>query len=320
MIRRGALVLAVLAISVLSLASGDYPLSLGEVFGALTGTGDAQFIVTEFRLPRLLAGLLVGAALAAGGAITQSLSGNPLGSPDMIGFTEGAATGALLLIVLTDAGTAETSAGALAGGFLTAVAIYLLTYRRGVQGVRLVLVGLGVSAMLIAVNSYLITRASLRDAAAAQSWLVGGLNGLGWEHVGPVAAAVAVLLPLGLVHGRRMALMEMGDDAATGLGVPVERTRLVLLTVSVGLTAFATAIAGPIAFVALAAPQLAKRVVGSLRVGASALVGALLLVTCDFLTQRLFPAASLPVGIATGLVGGLYLLWLLIGAWRRKRA
>lgn len=318
MIRRAVLLVAVLAISVLSLASGDYPLSIGEVFGALTGTGDARFIVTEFRLPRLLAGLLAGAALAAGGAITQSLSGNPLGSPDMIGFTEGAATGALLVIVVGDAGMAGTSAGALAGGILTAALIYLLTYRRGVSGVRLVLVGIGVSAMLIAVNSYLITRASLRDAVAAQVWLVGGVNGLGWEHVVPVAAAMAVLLPVGLACGRRMALLEMGDDAATGLGVPVERTRLVLLAVSVGLTAFATAAAGPIAFLALAAPQLAKRLVGSLRIGASALVGALLLVTCDFLTQRLFPATALPVGIATGVLGGLYLLWLLTA--RRRRA
>lgn len=313
----------VFALSVVSMTTGDFPLSFGDVVKTLFGFGDAgtEFIVTTLRLPRLLTALLVGAALAVSGAVLQSLSGNPLGSPDFIGFTEGSATGALLVIIVGNGSMMQIAGGALAGGIITAVVVYLLAFQRGVQGFRLILIGIGVSAMLIAVNSYLVTRASLQDAIASQAWLVGGLNGRSWEHVVPVAIAVGVLMPLGFYYSRRLSMLQMGDDSAKGLGVPVERSRLVLITVSVGLSAFATAAAGPIAFIALAAPHLARRVSRSGGSGLvnAALMGALLLVASDLATQRLFSEAALPVGVMTGAVGGLYLMWLLAHEWRRGR-
>ncbi|WP_447007601.1 FecCD family ABC transporter permease [Saccharothrix isguenensis] len=307
--------------AVATMVSGDFPLTVGEVLATFLGRGDgyAEFVIFTLRLPRLLTGLLVGAALALSGAILQSLSRNPLASPDIIGFTQGAATGAIAVIVLAQGGMAATALGATVAGLITSVAVYLLAFKQGVQGFRLVLIGIGVSAMMLAVNSYLLTRATLESALVAQTWLVGGLNNRGWDQAQVVAAVLAVLLPCALVLGRRLALLEMGDSAATGLGVNAERTRPALLAVSVGLAAVATAAAGPITFVALAAPQLARRLTAASGPGlaASALMGGLLLVVSDFAVQRLFPTTPLPVGIATGAIGGLYLVWLLAHEWRK---
>ncbi|GGP64471.1 FecCD family ABC transporter permease [Saccharothrix coeruleofusca] len=307
--------------AVTTMVTGDFPLTVGEVLSTFVGQGDgaSEFVVLTLRLPRLLTGLLVGAALALSGAILQSLSRNPLASPDIIGFTQGSATGAIAVIVLFQGGMTAVATGSAVTGLLTSAAVYLLALKRGVQSSRLVLIGIGVSAMMLSVNSYLITRATLEGALAAQAWLVGGLNNRGWDHVRVIAAALAVLLPCALWLGRRLALLEMGDTAATGLGVDVERTRLALLAVAVGLAAVATAVAGPITFVALAAPQLARRLTGASGPGlaAAALVGGLLLVVGDLAVQRLFPTTPLPVGIATGAIGGLYLVWLLATEWRK---
>jgi iron-siderophore transport system permease protein len=316
-----ALLAAVVGTGLVAMTTGDFELTVVEVVKSLTGQGDgaSDFIVLTLRLPRLLAGILVGAALAVSGGILQSLSGNPLASPDIIGFTQGAATGAILVIVLVDGSMFQIGAGALVGGVLTAVVVYLLAFKQGVQGFRLILIGIGISFIMLSLNKYLITRASLTDAIAAQAWQVGGLNGRGWDHVQVVGLAVAVLLPLALYFGRRLALMEMGDATAKGLGVNSEATRLALIAISVGLAAVATAAAGPVSFLALAAPQLSRRLTGSAGVGLlpAALMGALLLVAGDLAVQRLFSPAQLPVGIATGAIGGLYLIWLLAHEWRR---
>jgi len=315
------LLVAVVGIGLVTLTSGDFELTVAEVTKSLIGRGDgaSDFIVLTLRLPRLVTGILVGAALAVSGGILQSLSGNPLASPDIIGFTQGAATGAILVIVLVDGSMVQIGAGALVGGVATAVVVYLLAFKRGVQGFRLILIGIGISFIMLSLNKYLVTRASLTDAIAAQAWQVGGLNGRGWDHVRVVGLAVAVLLPPALYLGRRLALMEMGDATAKGLGVDSERTRLALIAISVGLAAVATAAAGPVSFLALAAPQLARRLTRSSGVGLvpAALMGALLLTAGDLAVQRLFSPAQLPVGIATGAIGGLYLIWLLGYEWRR---
>ena len=181
--------------------------------------------------------------------------------------------------------------------------------------------GIGVAAMLEAFNSFLIIRARLEAAQAAQLWLIGSLSGRGWEHVWPVAAALAVLLPLAVHHGRRLTMLTLGDETAALHGVPVERSRLVLLGVGVALAAVATAAAGPVAFIALAAPQLAVRLTRSSGPGLlpAAAMGALLLVASDWVAQRALPGTPLPVGVATGAVGGAYLVWLLASEWRRVR-
>ncbi|TDQ50726.1 FecCD family ABC transporter permease [Actinorugispora endophytica] len=318
------LLAALAALGTLALATGEFRLSAAEVLAALAGRGDPghAFIVVTLRLPRLLTALLVGAALAVSGGLLQRLSGNPLGSPDIIGFTNGAATGALTVIVVTGGSMLAIAAGALVGGVATAAAIYLLAFTRGVRGSRFVLVGIGISAMTLAVNSYLITRAEPQDALAAQAWLVGSVNGRGWPQALAVGAALAVLLPIALHHGRALTMLEMGDDTARSLGVGVERARLALVVVSVLLSAIATAATGPILFVALAAPQLARRLTRSSGPGLvpTALMGALLLVAGDFaVQQRVLVADQLPVGTATGLLGGLYFVWLLASQRRGGR-
>jgi iron complex transport system permease protein len=315
------LLLITLSIGAFSLATGDFPVPVADVLRSLTGQGDTgtNFIVLTLRLPRVLTALLVGAALGVSGGIFQSLTRNALGSPDFIGLTVGATSGALIVILLVHGSAAQVSIGALLGCVLTSIVIYLLAYRRGAQGFRLILVGIGVGAMLDAFNSFLITRARLDDAIGAQRWQVGSLNGRGWEDVRPVGIALIVLLPVALFYGRRLTMLSLGDETATALGVPVERTRFALFAVSVGLAGVATAAAGPIGFVALAAPQLARRLTGSAGSGllAAAAMGAFLLTASDWIAQRLLPDTNLPVGIATGAVGGVYLCWLLFHEWRK---
>jgi iron-siderophore transport system permease protein len=314
------LLAAMLLAAVVSIGTGDFPLSAGDVVATLVGRGDpaSEFIVETLRLPRVLTAVLVGAAFGIAGAIFQSISRNPLGSPDMIGFTVGSVTGAVLVILVIDGTTAQIAAGAIGGGLATAALIYVLALRGGVQGYRLVLVGIGVAAVLQAVNAYLVARATREDAFEAAHWMIGSVNGRGWEHVWPVAAALAVLVPAALLLARPLAMLELGDDAARALGVSAERSRLALIFVAVGLTAVATASTGPIAFVALAAPQIARRLTRSAAPGlvAAALMGALLLVLSDLAAQRLL-SIDLPVGVMTGALGGVYLCWLLRSGWRR---
>ncbi|MCP3800625.1 iron chelate uptake ABC transporter family permease subunit [Allokutzneria sp. A3M-2-11 16] len=316
------LLLLTFVLAAISMTTGDFPLSVSEVVRTVLGFGDpaTEFIVNRLRLPRVLIAILVGAALALSGAVLQSLTRNPLGSPDFIGFAHGSATGALIVILLFQGSMAEISLGALAGGMLTAALAYLLAFRRGVQGFRLVLIGIGLSAMLLAANNYLVTRASLTGAIAAQTWITGTLNGRTWNQVVPLLIALALLLPPTVYFGQKLALLELGDDKARALGVPVEITRLALLAISVTLAAVATAAAGPIAFVALTAPQLARKLTAAPGSGltAAAATGALLLVAGDLAVQRLF-ASPLPVGILTSAIGGTYLAWLLVREWRRGR-
>ncbi|HEY2700024.1 MAG TPA: iron chelate uptake ABC transporter family permease subunit [Pseudonocardiaceae bacterium] len=316
-------VLAILIVAAITLTTGDFPLPLGEVLRTMFGGGNAldEFVLNTLRLPRLLTGLLVGAALAVGGATFQSVSRNPLGSPDIVGFTQGSATGALVVIVVLHRSNLQIALGALITGLFTAIVVYLLAMKRGVQGYRLILIGVGVASMLTAANGYLITRANLADAQAAAVWLTGSLNGRDWTQVWPLAIALAILLPAAMYLDRGLRMLELGDDTARGLGVPAERVRIGAVLVGVALAAIATASAGPIIFVALAAPQVARRLTGvpGPNIVPSALTGALLLSASDLIAQRVFDPSQLPVGVFTGVLGGIYLAWLLSREWRKGR-
>jgi iron complex transport system permease protein len=326
--RRAALVgagllLVALAAGVVLVGTGDYDIAPADVLRTLAGHGTAgqDFVVRQLRLPRVVVALLVGAALGMAGAAFQTVSRNPLGSPDVIGFGQGSAAGALLVIVVLHGSSLEVSAGAVGGGLLTGLGVYALSWRGGVQGYRLVLVGIGGSAVLAAVNSYLLVKANFVDAARAVIWISGSLDGRDWAQVRPLLGACAVLMPVLLLQARDLRITEMGDDAARALGVRVERVRLVTVVAAVLLTAAATAAAGPIAFVALTAPQLARRLTRTPGVSLipSALMGAALLVLADLAAQRAFGAGQVPVGVATGVLGGGYLLWLLIEERRAGR-
>ena len=311
-----------LALAAALLGTGSLALGPAEVFASLLGQGQdptAQRIVQRVRLPRVLTASLVGAALGMAGAIFQSISRNPLGSPDVIGFTTGAASGAIVQIILFDAGPLATSLAALAAGLCTALAVVLLA-RRGATagGYRLVLVGIGVGASLSGLNSLLLVTGNLDQAMYAQLWLAGSLNTRTWSHVVPAALGLLASVPLALYHGRRLEVLELGDASAAQLGGAVERVRLQMVLVAVGMTAIATAAAGPIAFIALAGPQLARRLTRSAGVPllSGALMGAVLLLAADLLGQRLAYVANLPIGLMTGLLGGFYLLWLLLRSRR----
>lgn len=315
-----ALSLACLAVVVLSLASGDYALSPVEIIRALAGQGDEMqtMIVVQWRLPRALLALLLGACLGISGAIFQSLTRNPLGSPDVIGFSAGAHTGALVSILILSGGYVETASGALVGGLATATAVYLLTYRSGIEGFRLIVVGIAIAAMLSAANVWMIRRADLQIAMSAATWAAGSLNGLGFDRLVPTAIAALPLLMAATALSRPMRQLELGDDAAIASGVRADPARLALVAIGVALVAVVTAAAGPIAFVALAAPQLARRMAATAGTTmlTSALVGGLLLLAADWCAQHAF-GLQMPVGIMTFNIGGLYFLWLLIREGRK---
>ncbi|AMW09621.1 hypothetical protein A4E84_08990 [Streptomyces qaidamensis] len=317
------LIVAALVAGVVLIGTGDFPIPAADVLRTLAGEGNPgqEFIVNELRLPRVLVGLLVGASLGLGGALFQAISRNPLGSPDVLGLGQGATAGALVVIVLGSGSANEVAAGALVGGLATGLAIYVLAWKRGVHGYRLVLVGIGVSAIVTAVNGYLLTKSDIVDAARAVVWMTGSLDGRDWDQVWPLLALTAVLVPLVLVNARGLRMMEMGDDVSYALGVRVERVRLLLMVAAVLLTASATAAAGPVSFVALTAPQLARRLTRSPgpNLLPSLCMGAALLVVADWVSQRAFGAEQLPVGVVTGVLGGVYLLWLLVSERRAGR-
>ena len=319
---------ALLCLGAAALVSAVCALSLGTPYvpparlpATLGSDGLAGLVVTELRLPRVLVGLLVGASLGLAGALFQSISRNPLGSPDVLGLGQGATAGALVVIVLFSGTADQVALGALAGGLATGFAIYVLAWKRGVHGYRLVLVGIGVSAIVTAVNGYLLTKSDIVDAARAIVWMTGSLEGRDWDQVWPLLALCAVLVPLVLANSRGLRTMEMGDDVSYALGVRVERVRLVLMLSAVLLTASATAASGPVGFIALTAPQLARRLTrapGPNLVPAMCM-GAALLVGSDWISQRVFGAGQLPVGVVTGVLGGVYLLWLLVTERRAGR-
>jgi ABC-type enterobactin transport system permease subunit len=315
---------AAAAFAVLCIGSGQYAMGFGRVLDALTGHGSPAdtFIVRELRLPRACVALAVGAALGLAGAVFQAVVRNPLGSPDLLGFTSGSATGALVAIVYLGGSAGAVATGAAAGGIATGVLVYALAWRRGVHGFRLVLTGIGLTAALTGVNGYLLTRAQLTDAARAVLWQTGSLDGRGWDNVAPLAVAMAVVVPALLLGcGPALRMLEMGDDTASALGVRVERVRLALIGGAVILTALAAAAAGPVAFVALTAPQLARRATrapGPHLLPAMA-VGAALLTASDWIAQRAFDDHPLPVGVVTGLLGGVYLVAMLAAERRAGR-
>jgi iron complex transport system permease protein len=315
--------LVMLALVVATLLTGEFTLSPAGVWQTLTGRQDdglANLVVLELRLPRILGCILVGSALGLSGAIFQGMARNPLASPDVVGFTTGAATGVLVVLLVEGfAITASLSVGAMVGGFGTALIVYLLAMRRGVNGQRLILVGIAIGAMLTALNSYLVTRAELESAQAARIWMHGSLNGVSWPQVLPLVFWSLILVPCALALSRRLGVLEFGDDIASGLGLPVNRSKTQLIVVSITLAAAAISVGGPIGFVALAAPQLARKLAGtgSITLIPSAAVGATLLLAADLLAQRLLAPFQIPVGPLTGALGGAYLLYLLTREWRR---
>jgi iron complex transport system permease protein len=316
-----ALLLVTAVLGILSLGMGTYALGVGEVIDALLGRSgeQARLLVVGWRLPRMLMAVLCGAALALSGAIFQSLTRNPLGSPDIIGFSSGSYTGAIVVMLLIGSTRyLDIAAGALLGGIATAATVYLLAMRRGsVQSFRLIIMGIGIGALLSSLNSGLMLMVDVDTAMLAAVWGAGSLSALGHAQLWPMAAVLAVLVVLLAAVAAPLRQLELGDDAARSLGLRANRVRAAAVVLGVALTALVTAAAGPISFVALAAPQIARRLVrgSGLLLVPAALVGAAVLLGSDVLAQRL----GFPVGVVTVSLGGGYLVWLLAVEFRGRR-
>ncbi len=313
------LVVAVMVLFVLSLVLGHTIYPLGDVLGVVLGqdVAGASFTVGRLRLPRAVLAVLAGFAFGLAGVTFQTMLRNPLASPDIIGISSGASAAAAFAIVVLHLDGPQVSVLAIVAGLVVALVIYLLSYRGGVAGTRLVLVGIGVTAMLDSAVSYVLTKAPQWDLQEAMRWLTGSLNGTSWDDVVPVLVATAVLVPLLLGQGRHLAALQLGDDTAAALGTRVERTRVLLIVAGVGLIAFATAAAGPIAFVAFLSGPIAARVVGpngSLLLPAG-LVGAVLVLAADLCGQWAF-GTRYPVGVVTGVLGAPYLVYLIVRSHR----
>jgi len=312
------------AVALVAITVGDYPLSLGDVATALTGGGEpfARMIVLEWRLPIAIAALLFGALLGVGGAIFQSLTRNPLGSPDVIGFDAGSYTAVVVtMLVLGTRGYWPVAVAAVVGGLVTALVVYVLAYRRGLQGFRLIVVGIGVSAVLGSVNSYLVTRADVDDAMAVGFWGAGSVARVTWASLTPSLLIGAGVVLAAALLARELRRLELGDDAAVTQGGRPGAARLGLVVTGVATVALVTAAAGPIAFVALVAPQLARRLTRSPGVSllAAAGMGAVVLTAAHLLTLTIAQAyRPVPIGLVTVCLGGLYLIWLLIHEARRQ--
>lgn len=315
--------LLTVGIAAWAMTLGEYPLPVADVLRATFGVGavDGQhdFVVRTLRLPRVLTAALVGGALAASGALFQGLVRNPLVAPDIIGVNAGAALVAVYLIVATRS-AALLPAGAFAGALVTAFVVYSLTWRKGISGNRLVLVGIGVNAALVALTTLLLVRYPIEQVSSAVLWTTGTLYAADWGDATILAGGLAVLLPVALWLTRHLGVLQLGDDAARSLGVAAEPARAGLIAVGAALAALAVSAGGPIGFVALISPHIARMLAGPLTAGVlvlSALIGAVMLGASDLIAQHAFSPISLPAGIVTAAVGAPYFLFLL---YRSNRA
>ncbi|MFF2085958.1 FecCD family ABC transporter permease [Nocardia sp. NPDC058176] len=326
--------LLVLLVTV-DLASGDYSIGLGAALRALVLGDDPAhaLLIREFRLPQTTVAVLVGAALGLSGALTQTFARNPLASPDILGVTRGAALAAVLVIAGTTSGgygagliggglqRLGLAPAAFAGGLAAAALLWILAWRRGLDPQRLVLIGIAVGATCTALTHWILVRASIDDVASAQVWLLGNLNGRGWDHAVPVAVVLAAAFPFSLLLIRHLNAIQLGDDTARGLGVALQRTQALTLLTAVLLAAAAVAAVGPLDFVAFVVPQIALRLTGTSRppLAASMVFGACLVVIADLLCRTVLPT-GVPAGVVTACIGAPYLIWLLLRTNRRHSA
>jgi iron complex transport system permease protein len=329
-------VLAV-ALALVSLSVGTTKLPVPDVIQALIGQGSSgtRLIVLELRLPRVATGLLVGLAFAVSGALLQTLSRNALASPDIVGVNSGASAAAVTVIVLAGSGGGNISGiaakvgiplAAVLGGLLATLIVGLLSIQRGVVDAgKIVLIGVGVAAAANSLVAWLLVIGDVTDAGRAAAWLAGSLNARTWSDAVPVAIAVVLLLPLAMTFNRDLDALVLGDDVASSLGVRVSRVRIALLILATVLAAMATAAAGPIAFVALVAPQIAQRLAKTDRppLLTTAMLGALFVTAADLIARNGLEVLQvgpyeLPVGVVTAAAGAPYLLHL-IGRQQKGR-
>ena len=311
-----------LAVAVVALRLGKFPLSTQEVIDALQGQGRkiVQVVVVKWKLPRIVLGLVAGLALGVAGAVFQTITRNPLGSPDLIGFSTGAQTGILVSVLLLPGSMLSASLASFIGGAAVGTVTYLVSLRGGFTGLRFILVGIAISSMLVSVNRWLLVRVDDDEGLGALKAITGTLGAARWPVVAPTCLAIGVTVALILLFSRHLQVLALGEQVATILGSPTRRVSAVLILLGTVLVAVVTMAAGPIGFVALVAPHLARLLTGSPQspLLVSGLTGSLLMVGADLLSQLVLE--SMPVSVVTNAVGGLYLMVALTVAARGRRS
>lgn len=319
----GLMLLALsLAVAVAALRLGKFTVTTQEVIDALQGQGRriVQIVIVKWKLPRILLGLVAGLALGVAGAVFQTITRNPLGSPDLIGFSTGAQTGILVSVLLLPGGMLSASLASFIGGAAVGMVTYLVSLRGGFTGLRFILVGIAISSMLISVNRWLLVRVDDDEGLGALKAITGTLGAARWPVVAPTSLAIALALALMLPVARHLRVVALGEQMATVLGSPTRRVVAVLILLGTVLVAVVTMAAGPIGFVALVAPHLARFLTGSPQppLLVSGLTGSLLLAGADLLSQLVLE--SMPVSVVTNAVGGLYLMVALTATARGRRS
>jgi iron complex transport system permease protein len=305
----------VVAIFALTLSLGQSFTPAGDVIRVLLGENvpGAAFTVGQLRLPRAVLSVLAGLSFGLGGVAFQIMLRNPLASPDIIGISSGASAAAVFAIVVLSLKGPIVSVVAVAAGLAVALMVYGLSSRNGVAGTRLILVGIGVSAMLESIIAYILSQAPAWSLQEAIRWLTGSVNGAQLGQAAPLLLALGIFGGLLLGRTRDLEALRLGDDTAAALGVGVSRTRIMIIVAAVGMIASATAVTGPVAFVAFLSGPIAARIVGnagSVLIPA-ALVGAVLVLAGDYVGQFLLPSRY-PVGVVTGALGAPYLIYLIV--------
>ena len=297
-----------------SVTLGAVPLSIPEVWEATFNRGDDRnlLVVRELRWPRTMTAVVIGAALAVSGALFQGIARNPLVSPDIIGINSGATMVAVTWLVIFETTTGLAFATFI-GAILTAAIIYLLSWRDGVSPNRLILVGIGISAMTAAVSSYMMVIFPVERTRPAIVWTMGSIYGANWFDVRVGALFVLVCVPVAVLLMHSLRSMQLGDLVTRSLGIPLERTRLTVILVGCALASIAVALAGPIGFIALMVPHMARMIAGPMSGSVlmfTGVLGGIILLLSDIVSQHLLPV-SLPVGVVTSAVGAPYFLFLL---------
>lgn len=314
---------AILAGALATLAWGDLGVSIPDLVAAAQGDAGTKvmFVLERLRGPRLLVGIGAGAAFGLAGALFQTVTRNPLGSPDVIGLGAGAGAGVALATLLAP-GSVPAPVGAVLGAAVAIGLVHVSTGLGFASPARVIITGIGVSAMALALTQYVVAVA-VRDASSQLAgYLVGTLNSRSLEQAGLIGIALLVLVPVVGLLSHDLRMMDLGDQLADALGSNAIRTRTWAILLSTLLAAAGVAVAGPIAFVALAAPHIARRMSGAPgpHLALSALMGALIMVLADFTVQHVAPFEDLPVGVLTAGVGGLYLGYLLVTDWKKADA
>ncbi|EGQ4090978.1 iron chelate uptake ABC transporter family permease subunit [Staphylococcus pseudintermedius] len=311
--RRYSLIIRLLIVgAILSLSAGAVWISPIAVIKEVW-SGD-NFILSEFRVPRMLLGILVGAALAISGAVIQGVIRNPLASPDVIGITKGASLAAVIvIIVFPTAPLFVLPVASFIGALVISLILSLLISWQGIKGSQLALIGMAIGAVAMALVQYLLIRNPM-EANIALVWLTGSLFGRSMDHVLTILPWLIVAIPVIFLYARKLDILHLGEEVATALGTHVQRTKMILLFTSVMLAGAAISVVGGLSFLGLIAPHIARSLVGHQHrhiVAMSGLVGALLMVIADGLARIIAPPIDIPVGVLIAIIGAPYFLYVL---------